>query len=106
LDEASYEIVLPDGPFPPPRLIKGKPVRVSPYESGGSSLFPKDHEIFDSVVLQVTDFQSNFNKYYRHASESNVTGKRRERERERELVIFVLHLLMISTLVWSFIMLK
>ena len=86
IDEADYEISLPDGPFPPPRLIKGKPVRVSPYESEGSSLFPKEHSVFDAIVLQVTDFQSNFNKYYGWDFRSFGKGKKLE---SRVLTLFI-----------------
>lgn len=71
--------------------VKGKGAKVKSYKAGaaGEPSFPNDFEIYDSVTLQVTDFQSNHNKYYALELHVAKVGKKEtyrvRRTRERRM---------------------
>lgn len=44
--------------------------------AAGEPSFPSDFEIYDSVTLQVTDFNSNHNKYYALELHTAKVGKK------------------------------
>jgi poly [ADP-ribose] polymerase len=58
--------------------VKGKGAKVKSFKAGaaGEPSFPSDFEIYDSVTLQVTDFQSNHNKYYALELHTAKVGKK------------------------------
>eukprot|EP00008_Paramoeba_atlantica_P010744 CAMPEP_0201480894 /NCGR_PEP_ID=MMETSP0151_2-20130828/5266_1 /ASSEMBLY_ACC=CAM_ASM_000257 /TAXON_ID=200890 /ORGANISM="Paramoeba atlantica, Strain 621/1 / CCAP 1560/9" /LENGTH=1568 /DNA_ID=CAMNT_0047862883 /DNA_START=283 /DNA_END=4989 /DNA_ORIENTATION=+ len=65
LKEEEYLIEMKKEKPPQVKFKKPKVMKVNLYQGDPSApKFPSEHQIFDEVVLQVTDFQSNFNKYY------------------------------------------